>query len=139
MIVGEPIRSGLGWIKLHRNFRYAQTHLLLLTFITGFPAATSALACDRRSLLHLARFRTSLHEIDNRGWPGYCGGPKVARRDGVMWPIRCQYVPIPQIHRDQPAFSRYKDPRNVNECSWSPCAVNRRNRPAGGRCGEPVC
>ncbi|KUM66334.1 hypothetical protein ACN42_g685 [Penicillium freii] len=49
-----------------------------------------------------------------------------------MWPIRCQYVPMPQIHRDQPAFSRYKTPRYVNECSWSPCAVNRRNRPAEG-------
>lgn len=36
------------------------THLLLLALITGLTAATSALARDRRGLLHFTRLGTAL-------------------------------------------------------------------------------
>lgn len=39
-------------------------HLLLLTLIAGFAAATSALARDRRSFLHLARVRAPLQVLE---------------------------------------------------------------------------
>lgn len=87
-----------------------EAHLLLLTLVAGLPATTSALACDRRSLLHLARFGAPLHKIQL----GQSGGPKVARRN-QGWPIWCQQVPILQVHQDR-LFIRYKTP-NMSECS----------------------
>lgn len=86
---GRMYRKGPRWANWKRVRNMHVAHLLLLTLIAGLSASTSALACDRRGLLHLARFRAPLRELNPRGWPGQSGGPKVARGN-QRWPIRCQ-------------------------------------------------
>lgn len=84
------------------------SYLLLLALIASFPTAASALSRDRwRDLLHFARIGARVQLVKDRRWPWQSRRAKVARGDQVR-PIRCQEVPIPQVHQDRSMYTRYK-------------------------------
>lgn len=75
-LCGKDIVSASQWLAGLRGDSFEQikswpgslqlAHLLLLALVAGFSASTSALACDRRDLLHLATVGASLHELTSR-------------------------------------------------------------------------